>query len=283
LPNTVQREAEKQKRLNNELKKQKDLIQQELETFKDRVKTFESQTVQCSKYKETCDDLKRELRNDKNMIDQLLKEKDKIQSDCFKIENEKVIIQHETQLAKKAFKERENQHLKDIVELKEKLSSDDRIVYKMVQPKMYDGDMLHSEKLIINSPDSEETVEDAEESEMQESNKKQGKKDLKYDIYNKRPHSSYSDITSSTSNWRGDKGFQPLKNSTWSPREITLYLLFVFNGSKYKSNIMDEVDIEDLIIEQYLRLAQENQTPKKIEDMTIAEYVEYEKIINNTK
>ncbi|GKF60309.1 hypothetical protein Tco_0177095 [Tanacetum coccineum] len=33
------------------------------------------------------------------------------------------------------------------------------------QPKMYDGDMLHSEKLIINSPDSEETLEDAEESQ----------------------------------------------------------------------------------------------------------------------
>ncbi|GKA04985.1 hypothetical protein Tco_0684105 [Tanacetum coccineum] len=42
-------------------------------------------------------------------------------------------------------------------------------------------------------------------------------------------------------------------------------------------NIMDEVDIEDLTIEQYLRLTQESHTPKKIEDMTIAEYLEYEK------
>nr|GEU93336.1 retrovirus-related Pol polyprotein from transposon TNT 1-94 [Tanacetum cinerariifolium] len=33
------------------------------------------------------------------------------------------------------------------------------------QPKMYDGDMLHSEKLIINSTDSEETLEDAKESQ----------------------------------------------------------------------------------------------------------------------
>ncbi|GJT61855.1 hypothetical protein Tco_1005388 [Tanacetum coccineum] len=32
------------------------------------------------------------------------------------------------------------------------------------QPKIYDEDMLHSEKLIINSTDSEETLEDAEES-----------------------------------------------------------------------------------------------------------------------
>ncbi|GJY23446.1 hypothetical protein Tco_0397104 [Tanacetum coccineum] len=45
-------------------------------------------------------------------------------------------------------------------------------------------------------------------------------------------------------------------------------------------NIMDEVDIEDLTIEQYLRLTQESQTPKKIEDMTIAEYLEYEKTVN---
>ncbi|GJT77695.1 hypothetical protein Tco_1044420 [Tanacetum coccineum] len=45
-------------------------------------------------------------------------------------------------------------------------------------------------------------------------------------------------------------------------------------------NIMDEVDIEDLTIEQYLRLTRESQTPKKIEDMTIAEYLEYEKMVN---
>ncbi|GJZ40744.1 hypothetical protein Tco_0587630 [Tanacetum coccineum] len=46
------------------------------------------------------------------------------------------------------------------------------------------------------------------------------------------------------------------------------------------TNIMDEVDIEDLTIEQHLRLTQESQTPKKIEDMTIAEYLEYEKKVN---
>ncbi|GJV90705.1 putative ribonuclease H-like domain-containing protein [Tanacetum coccineum] len=108
LAYNVQREAENKKCLNNELKQQKNLLQQELETFEDRVKTFESQTVKCSKYKATCDDLEHELRNDKDTIDRLLKEKDKIQSDCFKTENEKLIIQHETQLAKKAFQEREN-------------------------------------------------------------------------------------------------------------------------------------------------------------------------------
>ncbi|GJV87359.1 hypothetical protein Tco_1531297 [Tanacetum coccineum] len=41
LAYNVQREAENKKRLNNELKQQKDLLQRELETFKDRVKTFE--------------------------------------------------------------------------------------------------------------------------------------------------------------------------------------------------------------------------------------------------
>ncbi|GKA76897.1 hypothetical protein Tco_0783358 [Tanacetum coccineum] len=45
-------------------------------------------------------------------------------------------------------------------------------------------------------------------------------------------------------------------------------------------NIMDRVDIDNLTIEQYLRMIQESQTPKKIEDMTIAKYVEYEKKVN---
>ncbi|GJY28106.1 hypothetical protein Tco_0403873 [Tanacetum coccineum] len=88
----VQCEAENKKCLNDELKKQKDLLQQELETFKDWVKTFESKTIQYSTYKETCDELE-------------------------------------------------------------------------PQPKMYDGDLLHSNKLVIHSPDSEETLEDAEESQ----------------------------------------------------------------------------------------------------------------------
>ncbi|GJT00250.1 hypothetical protein Tco_0821419 [Tanacetum coccineum] len=94
-------------------------------------------------------------------------------------------------LAKKAFKERENKYLEDIVDLEEKLSSHDQIVYKMgqsiqtiymlgkkpnkvydhflkaglgyknpkhfkkaiaAQLKMYDGERLHSAKLTIDSP-----------------------------------------------------------------------------------------------------------------------------------
>ncbi|GKF30387.1 hypothetical protein Tco_0100185 [Tanacetum coccineum] len=39
------------------------------------------------------------------------------------------------------------------------------------QPKMYDGEKLHSTKLVIDSPDSEETLEDAEESRLKMRNK----------------------------------------------------------------------------------------------------------------
>ncbi|GJZ67923.1 hypothetical protein Tco_0631163, partial [Tanacetum coccineum] len=47
-----------------------------------------------------------------------------------------------------------------------------------------------------------------------------------------------------------------------------------------RHNIIDGINIDDLTIEQYLRLTQENQTPsmvKKVDDMTIAEYIEYKK------
>ncbi|GKA86020.1 hypothetical protein Tco_0807731 [Tanacetum coccineum] len=139
-----------------------------------------------------------------------MKEKDQIQSDFFKIENEKIIIQYETQLTKKTFKERENWYLEDIIDLEEKLSSHDRIVYKMgqsiqtihmlgkqlnkvydpflkaglgyknlerlkksiaSQPKMYHGELLHSTNLKIDSPDFEETLEDAKESRLKMRNK----------------------------------------------------------------------------------------------------------------
>ncbi|GKB62550.1 hypothetical protein Tco_0918736, partial [Tanacetum coccineum] len=116
----VQREAENQQRLNM----QKELLQKELETCKERVKTLEFKSAQCSKYKQTCDDLKHEIRADKDTIERILK-KDKIERDFFKSENENVIIQHETQLAKKDFKARENSYLEDIVDLNEKLSSRD--------------------------------------------------------------------------------------------------------------------------------------------------------------
>ncbi|GJU70259.1 retrovirus-related pol polyprotein from transposon TNT 1-94, partial [Tanacetum coccineum] len=111
---------------------------------------------------------------------------------------------------KKAFKEREDRYLEDICDLEEKLSSHDRIVYKIgqsiqtihmlgkqpnrvydpflkaglgyknlerlkkaiaAQPKMYHREMLHSTNLKIDSPDSEETLEDAEEIQLKMRNK----------------------------------------------------------------------------------------------------------------
>ncbi|GJR79365.1 hypothetical protein Tco_0150150 [Tanacetum coccineum] len=125
--------------------------------------------ILCSNYKETCDELEREIRADKDTIERILKENDKIEN---------------------------------IVDLEEKLSSHDRIVYKMgqsiqtihmlgktpnkvydpflkaglgyknskrlkkaiaAQPKMYHSEMLYSTKLNIDSPNSEETLEDAKE------------------------------------------------------------------------------------------------------------------------
>ncbi|GKE34545.1 hypothetical protein Tco_1453867, partial [Tanacetum coccineum] len=75
LAYNVQREAANKKQLNNEIKMQKELLQKDPEMFKDRVKTFESKIIQCSKYKETCEELEREIRVDKDTIERILKEK----------------------------------------------------------------------------------------------------------------------------------------------------------------------------------------------------------------
>ncbi|GJY50435.1 retrovirus-related pol polyprotein from transposon TNT 1-94 [Tanacetum coccineum] len=82
-----------------------------------------------------------------------------------------------SKLAKKAIKERENRYLEDISNLEEKLTG---LGYKnpkrlkkaiAAQPKMYDGEKLHSVNLKIDSPNSEETLEDAEESRLKMRNK----------------------------------------------------------------------------------------------------------------
>ncbi|GKB43239.1 hypothetical protein Tco_0888181 [Tanacetum coccineum] len=121
------------------------------------------------------------------------------------LKRQKMLLQKEFETSNKAFKEQEIRYLEDICDLEEKLSSHDRIIYKMrqslqtihmlgktpnqvydpflkvglgyknperlkkaiaSQPKMYDGEKLHSAKLIIDSLDSEETLEDAEESRL---------------------------------------------------------------------------------------------------------------------
>ncbi|GJX21530.1 hypothetical protein Tco_0225975 [Tanacetum coccineum] len=118
-----------------------------------------------------------------------------------KLKKQKMLKPKELKTSKKAFKEGESRYLEDICDLEEKLSSHDRIVYKMgqsietiqmlgktpnkvydhflktglgyknpkclkkaiaAQPKMYDGEKLYSINLKIDSPDSEETLEDAE-------------------------------------------------------------------------------------------------------------------------
>ncbi|GJR48465.1 hypothetical protein Tco_1316568 [Tanacetum coccineum] len=81
----VKKEAKNKRSLNN-LKKQKALLQKELETCKEWVRTLENNQ-----------------------------------------------IRHETELSKKAFKECQKSYLDELVDLAEKLSSHDRIVYRMGQ------------------------------------------------------------------------------------------------------------------------------------------------------
>ncbi|GJV14782.1 integrase, catalytic region, zinc finger, CCHC-type containing protein [Tanacetum coccineum] len=99
LLNNVQIEAEKQRKMNIELKKKTTLLQQELEMCKEH--------------------------------EQLLNEKEEIREELLKTQDETLKIKHETDLYKKAFKERENKYLEDIISLEEKIRSNDRIVYKM--------------------------------------------------------------------------------------------------------------------------------------------------------
>ncbi|GJX54824.1 hypothetical protein Tco_0283193 [Tanacetum coccineum] len=120
------------------------------------------------------------------VTDNLIQEKDNIQDEFFQLENATVRIRHETELSKKAFNAQEKKYLEEIVDLEDKLSSHDRIVYKMGQSiqtihmlgkkpnKVYDPFLkvgLQSTKLIIDSPNSEETLEDVKESRLKTKDK----------------------------------------------------------------------------------------------------------------
>ncbi|GJX95689.1 hypothetical protein Tco_0351487 [Tanacetum coccineum] len=178
------------------------LIYNELETCKERVKPLEKQPPKSLNYKEAYEELEWEIHVDKDKIDNLIKEKYKIQDEFFQLDNATVKIRHETKLSKKAFNERENKYFNELVDLQDKLSSHclqngtidlnnsyawekPNKVYDpflkaglgyqnpehlkkaiKAQPKMYDGEKLQSTKLIIDSPDYEETLEDAEESRL---------------------------------------------------------------------------------------------------------------------
>ncbi|GJY59481.1 hypothetical protein Tco_0459373 [Tanacetum coccineum] len=98
-------------------KTQKALLQKELETCKEWVKTLEKQIVKSWNYKEAYKELEREIRVDKDKNNNLIKEKDKIQDEYFQLENATVRIRHETELSKKDFKARENKYLEEIVDL----------------------------------------------------------------------------------------------------------------------------------------------------------------------
>ncbi|GKC23779.1 retrovirus-related pol polyprotein from transposon TNT 1-94 [Tanacetum coccineum] len=75
LIDNVQVEAENQRTMNIELKKQKQLLQRELETCKERVKEFENKPGQFLNYKEAYEELKNEINIEK---EQLFNEKEEI-------------------------------------------------------------------------------------------------------------------------------------------------------------------------------------------------------------
>ncbi|GKE17060.1 hypothetical protein Tco_1424637 [Tanacetum coccineum] len=126
-------EAQDEHSMNYELKKQQALLQKELETFKERVKMLEKQPVKALNYKDAYEELEREIHANKDKINNHIKEKAKLYDECAQQEYETLRIQNETKLSKKAFKERENSYLEEIVDLAEQLRSHDQIVFKMGQ------------------------------------------------------------------------------------------------------------------------------------------------------
>ncbi|GKA83511.1 retrovirus-related pol polyprotein from transposon TNT 1-94 [Tanacetum coccineum] len=117
-----------------------DAASEELETCKKLIKTLEKKPVHFSKYKEAYEELEREIRVDKDTIDRILKENDKIEGDNFSKWKMRIWVGYQNlECLKKAV---------------------------AVQPKMYDGEIIHSTKLKIDSPDFEETLKDAEESQL---------------------------------------------------------------------------------------------------------------------
>ncbi|GJS41309.1 integrase, catalytic region, zinc finger, CCHC-type containing protein [Tanacetum coccineum] len=108
----VQVEAQNQRKINNELKKQKSLFQKELKT--------------------SYEDLQKQISVEQQTIEKLQNEKDEIQDRFLKARDESLIIKNETESFKKAFKIREDKYLDDIVTLKEKLKSHERVVFKML-------------------------------------------------------------------------------------------------------------------------------------------------------
>ncbi|GJR05244.1 copia protein [Tanacetum coccineum] len=130
LAYNVQREAENQKRLNNELKKQKELLQKELETY----------IVDLEEKRSSHDRIVYKMGQSIQTIHMLGKTPNKVYDPFIKA----------------GLGYQNPERLKIAI---------------AAQPKMYHGEMLYSTKLKINSSNSEETLEDAEESRLKMRNK----------------------------------------------------------------------------------------------------------------
>nr|GEW70904.1 hypothetical protein [Tanacetum cinerariifolium] len=151
--------AEKQRKMNIELEKQQALLQWELEMCKERVKEFKNKPNQSFDYKEAYEELQNKTSVEK---ERLLNEKKEIHEEILKTQDETLKIKHETNLYKKASRERENKYLEDIVSLEEKLRSQRLKKAIEAQPKMYDGEKLKINKLKVELPDYEETLKNLE-------------------------------------------------------------------------------------------------------------------------
>ncbi|GJV44510.1 integrase, catalytic region, zinc finger, CCHC-type containing protein [Tanacetum coccineum] len=177
----------------------------ELETFKERVKTLEKQPVKALNYKDAYEELEREICADKDKIDNRIKEKAKLHDKCVQQEYATLKYRNETELSKRLLKNEKIVILKRLLILQNNSGLMIKFLFKIgqsiqticipakkpnkvydpflkdglgyqnperlkksikAQTKMYNGDNLHSTKLKIDSPDYEETLENEEESRL---------------------------------------------------------------------------------------------------------------------
>ncbi|GJZ96370.1 hypothetical protein Tco_0668704 [Tanacetum coccineum] len=117
--------------MNNELKKQNELIQRELEMCKERVWDFEKKPVQFINYKSGYEKLQNQISIEKQTIEKLKKEKDEIRDQFLKARDESLNIKNGTEYFKQAFKMKEDKYLDDIVTLGENVKSHEQVVFKM--------------------------------------------------------------------------------------------------------------------------------------------------------
>nr|GEV98877.1 hypothetical protein [Tanacetum cinerariifolium] len=110
----MEKNNENQRKMNIELKKQKELLERELETYKEWVKDFENKLDQFLNYKEAYEELQNEINVEK---EQLFIKKEEIHEQLLQTQDEILKIKYETDLYKKAFKAREDKYLEDIVTL----------------------------------------------------------------------------------------------------------------------------------------------------------------------